>query len=178
MLADLRGDVAVQVGASDAPCLPPEHFRTIFTFDELGDAQARAHAAALPVPTATVDALLLMHVLDREDDLDGVIAEAARVLRGEGRLVVVGLRPFSPAALARFPHGVRTGAMPVGPWRLRAAMRANGLQWQGTRRLRWAYAAWGLRRQSCATPLRPAWKVARRPRPRAVGVPGAGRARG
>ena len=54
-----------------------------------------ASAAALPIASATVDAVLLPHSLEIEPDPAAVLREAERVLVGEGQLVVLGFRPWS-----------------------------------------------------------------------------------
>ncbi|NDA52940.1 MAG: class I SAM-dependent methyltransferase, partial [Betaproteobacteria bacterium] len=51
--------------------------------------------AALPLASASVDLLLLPHVLEFSPDPHAVLREAQRVLRSEGRLVIAGLNPWS-----------------------------------------------------------------------------------
>jgi SAM-dependent methyltransferase len=52
-----------------------------------GPAYARGSAAALPVRTAAVDAAVACLVFEHIDDLDGAIAEVARVLRAGGHFL-------------------------------------------------------------------------------------------
>ena len=54
-----------------------------------------ARLDALPIQTATIDAVLLPHTLEFEDDPQAVVREADRVLTGEGQLIVLGFRPVS-----------------------------------------------------------------------------------
>jgi SAM-dependent methyltransferase len=84
------------------------------------DIVARLHA--LPIQTATIDAVLLPHTLEFESDPQAVVREADRVLTGEGQLIVLGFRPISlwglRAAAARegFPPGLQRM---LGPGRVR-----------------------------------------------------------
>lgn len=72
-----------------------------------------ADLAALPVQTASVDAVLLPHTLEFEADPHAVLREVDRVLTGEGQLIVLGFRPASlwglRAAASRegFPPGLK-----------------------------------------------------------------------
>ena len=54
-----------------------------------------AELEALPVQSATVDAVLLPHTLEFAADPHAIVREADRVLHGEGQLIVMGFRPFS-----------------------------------------------------------------------------------
>ena len=71
-----------------------------------------ASAAALPIATNSIDAVLLPHSLEVEPDPGAVLREAERVLVGEGQLVVLGFRPWSPWGLrsaisrAGYPPGL------------------------------------------------------------------------
>ena len=77
------------------------------------EADVVAELCALPVQSATVDAVLLPHTLEFEPDPHAIVREADRVLHGEGQLIVLGFRPVSlwglRAAASRegFPHGLR-----------------------------------------------------------------------
>ncbi len=72
-----------------------------------------AELAALPVQSATVDAVLLPHTLEFAADPHAIVREADRVLHGEGQLIVMGFRPMSlwglRAAASRegYPPGLR-----------------------------------------------------------------------
>jgi SAM-dependent methyltransferase len=55
----------------------------------LGPVVARADALALPVASGAVDNVLFVAALHAIGDIDGAVAEAARVLRPGGRLVAV-----------------------------------------------------------------------------------------
>lgn len=177
LLAGLGGRIAVQIGAPAHPCLDSARFTAIVSIDgEDAAAAVRAQAASLPLPSSSIDVVVLMHTLYGTDGSAAVIREATRVLRGEGRLVVVELRPLSLAGLAAWFRGLRTGLRPTGAWRLRALMAANGLAWGGRKQGGAIYVAQGVRRIASLTPMRPSWVSGARRRRSAVGVPGAGHA--
>ena len=58
-----------------------------------------ADADALPFATESIDTLILPHVLEFEPDRHQVLREAERVLKPEGRLLVLGLNPWCPRRL-------------------------------------------------------------------------------
>jgi SAM-dependent methyltransferase len=68
---------------------------------------------ALPIQTASVDAVLLPHTLEFEADPQSIVREADRVLNGEGQLIVLGFEPVSlwglrsAASREGFPVGLR-----------------------------------------------------------------------
>jgi len=78
---------------------------------ETFDVQGRL--AALPVQSASVDAVLLPHTLEFEADPQAVVREADRVLTGEGQLLILGFAPLSLwglralASREGFPPGLR-----------------------------------------------------------------------
>lgn len=55
----------------------------------------------LPLDRDSVDLLLLHHALETEHDPHGILREAARVLNGEGLLLILGFNPHSYWSLAR-----------------------------------------------------------------------------
>lgn len=83
-----------------------------------------ARLDALPIQTASVDAVLLPHTLEFESEPHAVVREADRVLTGEGQIIILGFRPVSlwglRAAAARdgFPPGLQgmLGARRVCDW--------------------------------------------------------------
>jgi SAM-dependent methyltransferase len=81
-----------------------------------------AALSALPVQTASIDAVLLPHTLEFELDPHAIVREADRVLTGEGQLIVLGFRPASlwglrgAASRQGFPPGLQ---QMLGPGRVR-----------------------------------------------------------
>jgi SAM-dependent methyltransferase len=67
----------------------------------------------LPLASDSIDAVILPHTLEFEHDPYAVLREVDRVLTGEGKLVVLGLRPWSfwglraVGARGTFPPGLR-----------------------------------------------------------------------
>ncbi|MCH9759004.1 MAG: class I SAM-dependent methyltransferase [Proteobacteria bacterium] len=60
----------------------------------------------LPIESEALDLLVLVHVLEASNDPHAVLREAVRVLRPEGRLVIIGFNRFSLLRFAR-----------AAPWR-------------------------------------------------------------
>lgn len=80
--------------------------------DASGLAAARVQAGdmyALPLPANASDTLLLHQVLHYADNPAAVIGEAARVLRGRGRLLVVDLLPHAREELRQERRHLRLG---------------------------------------------------------------------
>jgi SAM-dependent methyltransferase len=77
--------------------------------DAVGPAAIRAEFAALPVASASIEAVLLPHTLEYAPQPHGLLREVERVLTGEGHVLVCGFNPFGPwgvrhlASRGRFP---------------------------------------------------------------------------
>lgn len=64
-----------------------------------------AASTLLPISDGSLSAIVLQHVLEFVDEPETLLAECARVLRGDGALILQGFRPFSPARLrSNFRH--------------------------------------------------------------------------
>jgi hypothetical protein len=61
----------------------------------------RAEPARLPIASESIDLLILPHVVEFEASPRGVLREVERVLRPEGRLVLLTFNPFSIHAIVR-----------------------------------------------------------------------------
>lgn len=97
---------------------------------------------ALPLPSDSIDLVLLPHTLELSHDPHQALREVARVLRPEGRVVVVGFNPASLWGLrqrcGRLRRGLGFGRastlfMPragdfIGYWRLRDWLRLLALE--------------------------------------------------
>jgi SAM-dependent methyltransferase len=81
-----------------------------------------ARAERLPIPKRSLDGLLLAHTIERSRYPHEVLREAERVLRGGGRMVLLGFNPVSVLGMRRLVAG---GGYPPGLEQL-----------VGTRRLR------------------------------------------
>ncbi|MGA7965847.1 MAG: methyltransferase domain-containing protein [Gammaproteobacteria bacterium] len=175
MLAPLAGRVAVQIGTCGYDGVPPGRFAETFCLDPSEPkAGIRAHVDALPLMSESVDMVLMMHSMDRAGPRSAWVAEAARVLRPEGHLIVVGSRVWRGEWL-------RDGVAPLGVWRLRVLTGRHGLSWEYARGLKGAagvghgvYVAVVRRRVAGVKRIRPAWE--QKKTRRSLEVRGAGRA--
>ncbi len=79
-----------------------------------------AEPAALALQSDSVDVMLLPHTLEFAPDPHEVLREAARVLAGEGQLVVLGFEPLGSWSLRNAFTG---GGCPPGIWRTIPAAR-------------------------------------------------------
>ncbi len=79
-----------------------------------------ADAAALALQSDSVDVMLLPHTLEFTPDPHEVLREAARVLTGEGELVVLG---FEPLGSWSFRNAFTRGGSPPGICRTISALR-------------------------------------------------------
>jgi SAM-dependent methyltransferase len=79
-----------------------------------------AEPAALALQSDSVDVMLLPHTLEFAPDPHEVLREAARVLTGEGELVVLGFEPFGSWSLR---HAFTHGGCPPGLCRTISAPR-------------------------------------------------------
>lgn len=88
--------------------------RTAVVADRLtAGAGVLSHLDELAIPTDSVDAVLLAHVLEFHADPHTVLREAERILRPDGHLIVAGFNPHGFWGMRhflsrrRFPPGVR-----------------------------------------------------------------------
>jgi|GEM_PF-2751712 len=177
LLSTLAGRVAVQIGACAHSGVPPARFTDVFCLDPVEpEAHIRARLEALPLLSESVDLVLMMHSMDGAGPRSAWVAEAARVLRPEGRLVVVGCRVWQGS------EWLRSRTPPLGVWRLRVLTARHGLSWEYARGLKagsgtrhGVYLAVARRRMPGTLLLRPAWNRQKKAR-RSLEVPGAGRA--
>lgn len=64
-----------------------------------------AASTLLPISDGELSAVVLQHVLEFMEEPETLLAECARVLRGDGALILLGFRPLSPARLrSNFRH--------------------------------------------------------------------------
>jgi SAM-dependent methyltransferase len=108
-------------------------------------ADVSARLNQLPIASDAVDAVLLPHTLEFENDPYGVLREVDRVLAGEGKLIVLGFAPVSlwglraAATRSGFPPGLRRL---LSPRRVRDWLRVLGYEVSDTRRYLFE-APWG-----------------------------------
>jgi len=77
----------------------------------LGEPSAVAELHRLPVESDSIDAVLLPHTLDYSDRPHAILREVDRVLRPDGRMVILGFKPGGLWGLRRLVPGA---ALPPG----------------------------------------------------------------
>jgi SAM-dependent methyltransferase len=111
------GDQIIQIGSWGPPGALLSAARTQFSvlLGAAGNAGISAIVAEnrLAILSDSVDAVLLPHTLDFSRDPHGILREVHRILRPDGKLIVLGFNPFSWWGLRHqfsgsgFPPGVR-----------------------------------------------------------------------
>jgi SAM-dependent methyltransferase len=112
LLEDAFGHFLVQIGCVGdfRAAFERSRIRTYLVLSErtCSDWQGsplRSSAVAMPLASASVDALLLPHTLDFAAQPQPVLREVERVLIPEGRVLIIGFNPFSSWGLMRAaPH--------------------------------------------------------------------------
>jgi 2-polyprenyl-6-hydroxyphenyl methylase/3-demethylubiquinone-9 3-methyltransferase len=177
-----RGGVLIDLGCGAgllAPHVPPgyRHLGVDLTASALAQARdhgvvtVRADVRRLPFPDATADVVSAGEILEHVPDLDGVVAEACRVLRPRGLLV---LDTIADTALAKLlavhiaervpggaPVGIHDPALFVNRRRLVRLCAQHGvrLALRGLRPSLRDVVAWR-RRRSATARMVPSWSTA------------------
>ena len=113
MVADIFGYNAVEIGLPEYDFLRGNRIPFRFGCARVGDTAVMASADALPFATASLDLVLLPHVLEFSRHPHQVLREVERVLVPEGSVVISGFNPFSLWGMRRLVARKR-GAY---PWR-------------------------------------------------------------
>lgn len=130
VLADLTGARQLQVGLSHRMPLATgtDFAQRIITAPawhaQMPDGVAVCDADELPFPGDSMDLVILHHTADFSPDPHQVLRESARVLRGEGRVVLLGFNPISLWGARRLLSRSR-----LGPWGGRFLMRSRMEDW-------------------------------------------------
>lgn len=179
LMAGFSGALAVQVGAAELDYLrATRHMDRIRLDGESAAASLRARAQALPLAGDCADLVVLVHVLEGSPVPAAILAECARILRGEGKLVIVSRRRLAPAAWASWPAALLGRDRLLGCRRLRSLIEEAGLVWRGgagfapgawvrrrSARCPWlgafSFAALAVKRIAGLTVLRPEWSSGR-----------------
>jgi SAM-dependent methyltransferase len=151
-VADLFGFHALQLGLPELPGLQanrmPHRWLALDHLQVLANAPAGAVALhcefdELPFEAASLDLVVLPHALELARDPHKTLREVERVLRPEGRLVILGLNPASAWGLRQnlgrlLPSRSRRLFLPrtgdfIGYWRLRDWLRLLSFEVEGAR---------------------------------------------
>ncbi|GEM_PF-5246218 len=174
LIAARAGVLAIQFGVPRIALLPSPRFARTLTCDpDDPAADVRALPEALPLSNDTADLVLLVHTLETAADPRATVIEVARVLKGEGWLMVIGFRPSSLRGLLELPTSLAHRGRFVGPWRLRLLVGQAGLEWRGMSGLptlsapasrhlsqlfAGSFAAFARKREQGMNVIRPDWK--------------------
>lgn len=80
-----------------------------------GNVDLVSSAGQLAIASDSIDAIFLPHTLERSSSAHALLRESARVLRGDGHLIVLGFRPAGPWGLR---HLFDPGGYPPGSLRM------------------------------------------------------------
>ncbi|MBB5203786.1 SAM-dependent methyltransferase [Inhella inkyongensis] len=123
-VADLFGFHALQLGWPQLDGLRANRMPQRWLAEEAGRAQLQCSFDELPFESGTLDLVLLPHTLEFAADPHHRLREAARVLRPEGRLLILGLNPASLWGLRqRVAPCLPSRGEFIGYWRLRDWLR-------------------------------------------------------
>jgi SAM-dependent methyltransferase len=136
LVADLFGYNAVQLGLPQVDFLRANRMPFRFHADRLGGAAVITHSESLPFASASLDLVILPHVLEFSSTPHQVLREVERVLRPEGNVIISGFNPFSLWGVRRLAAR-RRGAFPwrgqyLSPFRIKDWLTLLGFETQST----------------------------------------------
>lgn len=112
VVPDIFGYHAIQLGLPAIDLLRESRISHRITVDPQAAADVRAQWHELPFETQSVDLCVLPHVLEFSGNPHEILREIDRVMRPEGRILIVGFNPWSLFGTRRL-------------------FRSNGYPWQG-----------------------------------------------
>jgi SAM-dependent methyltransferase len=92
---DIFGFHAVQLGLPEFDLLRENRITHRMRVSAHGAPDVFARCHELPFATQSIDLVLLAHVLEFADEPHAILREVDRVMRPEGRLIIVGFNPWS-----------------------------------------------------------------------------------
>jgi len=109
ILTKLPGNHLLQLGTLGTQWLDASRVMYKWTLDPCKECQPSvlANYDELPFPKEMFDIVILPHVLENAANYPAVLREAARVMSGEGCLVILGFNPYSLATLSKAKPGLR-----------------------------------------------------------------------
>ncbi len=93
--------------------------------DNVKTALIKAESDQLPVASESIDTVILPHTIEFEANQHGVLREAERVLKPEGRLIILWFNPWSVHRLYHYFHG----KFGLPPWSGRFLSRRRMEDW-------------------------------------------------
>ncbi len=125
-LADVFGFELLQIGrwggANELSASARTQHRRWIAPDARGPGAIRAEFHALPIASASVEAVLLPHTLEHAPEPHELLREVERILVGEGHVLVCGFNPYGPWGLR---HLVSRGRFPPVSTRLMSEGRTR-----------------------------------------------------
>lgn len=124
LVADIFGYNALQLGLETEDLLHANRMSFRLRSARAGQVAVVAREEALPFASASLDLIVLAHVLEFAPQPHQVLREAERVLVAEGHVVICGFNPYSLWGLTRrflprrgdWPHGQYLSALRVRDW--------------------------------------------------------------
>ena len=101
VVSDIFGFNAVQLGLPAIDFLRANRIPLRQRVGDHGDVQLRCDLQQLPLASASVDLVVLPHVLEFDSNPHQVLREVERILIPEGQVVILGFNPFSLWGLRR-----------------------------------------------------------------------------
>ncbi len=94
-VADIFGFNAVQIGMVECDFLRANRMPFRFRCGDAGDADLLSDLHHLPLPSTSIDLVVLPHVLEFSQQPHQILREVERVLVPEGHIVITGFNPYS-----------------------------------------------------------------------------------
>jgi SAM-dependent methyltransferase len=95
IMPDIFGYHAIQLGLPQVDLLRESRIVHRLTVDPREPAGVKAHWHELPFDAQSIDLCLLPHVLEFNDNPHEILREIDRVVRPEGRILIIGFNPWS-----------------------------------------------------------------------------------
>ena len=95
VVPDIFGYHAIQIGMPQVDLLRESRIAHRMTVDPVAQADVKAQWHELPFETQSVDLCVIPHVLEFSENPHEILREIDRVMRPEGRILILGFNPWS-----------------------------------------------------------------------------------
>lgn len=95
VVPDIFGYHAIQLGLPASDLLHESRIAHRVSVAPDGNPTLKAHFAALPFEAQSIDLCVMSHVLEFADNPHEILREVDRVMRPEGRILIIGFNPWS-----------------------------------------------------------------------------------